>query len=237
MGLYEAIFTRKSVRKFSPEPVSSELLGDISAFLDGIDQLPGGSVELELAGPDAVTDSSAPHYVLAWCRPEDAEYINVGYVMQAADLYIRSLGLGAHWKAMPRLTSRTAEHPGGLRYSNLLAFGTPNEPMRAGEADFRRLPIGTISNADNAVARAARLAPSGLNDQPWTLEFDGDLIRVTQTPRGAFRLMTGRSDKLSMGILVRHLTVALDHEGTPVRGIDVDVSGKHALITVHLDRG
>jgi nitroreductase len=234
MGLYEAVFTRKSVRKFAPAPVAEELLERVSAYLDTIDQLPGGMARLEIAGPDAVTDSSAQHYILAWCPPEVSQYINVGFVLQAADLYIRDLGLGAHWKAMPRLTAHDGDQPAGLRYSNLLAFGTPDEPMRAGEADFKRLPIATVSNADTPVARAARLAPSGLNDQPWTLEFDRGVIRVRQTPRGVFRLVTGRSDQISLGIVVRHLTVALDHEGTPVRDIEVDASGKRALITVHL---
>ncbi|MDR1152685.1 MAG: hypothetical protein LBK72_09480 [Bifidobacteriaceae bacterium] len=233
MGLYDAIFTRKSVHKFAPEPLADDVVATISDFLQRIDQLPGGTVRLEIAGPDAVTDSSAPHYVLAWCEPTDAEYINTGYVLQAADLYIRDLGLGTHWKAMPRLR-RDDPHPHGLHYSNLLAFGTTNEPMRAGEADFKRLPITTISNADNPVARAARLAPSGLNDQPWRLEFGDGVIRITQTPRGALRALTKRSDKLSLGALLRHVTVALDHEGTPVRAVDIDTSAKRAILTVYL---
>ncbi|MDR1295740.1 MAG: hypothetical protein LBK59_12460 [Bifidobacteriaceae bacterium] len=232
MGLYDAIFTRKSVHKFAPEPLADDVVARISEYLQRIDQLPGGTVHAEIAGPDAVTDSSAPHYVLAWCEPTDAEYINTGFVLQAADLYIRDLGLGAHWKAMPRLT-HDDPHPRGLHYSNLLAFGTPDEPMRSGEADFKRLPIATVSNVDNPVARAARLAPSGLNDQPWRLEFGDGVIRILQTPRGPLRLLTKRSDKLSLGALLRHVTVALDHESTPINGINVDTSGKRAILTVH----
>jgi hypothetical protein len=106
--------------------------------------------------------------------------------------------------------------------------------MRSGEADFKRLPLEVISNADNPVARAARLAPSGLNDQPWSLEFTDHAIRLRHTPRGALRLLTSRSDKLSLGIILRHLTVALAHEGTPAQDIEVDTSAKRPLITVHL---
>jgi nitroreductase len=233
-GLYEAIFTRKSVGEFAPEPLPADVLEDLATYLQAIDQMPGGGVRLELAGPEAVTDSSAPHYILGWCRSDDTAHINLGYTLQAADLYIRSLGLGGHWKAMPRLKSQPSQSPDGLNYSLLLAFGTPAEPMRGGEADFKRLPIEAVSNIDNAVARAARLAPSPINIQPWTLQFEDTAIRARHTPRGALRLITGRAGKISLGIVTRHLMVALQHQGIPVSGLEVDASGKRPVVVVHL---
>jgi hypothetical protein len=120
-------------------------------------------------------------------------------------------------------------------YCAWLAFGRTDETARAGEGDFRRLPIGKISNQDNEVARAARLAPSGLNNQPWRLEFRENGVSVTHVPRGPMKLVTKKKvDKISLGIVACHIEIAYAHQGRLVDSVTPSTEGKGFAIEVKL---
>jgi hypothetical protein len=226
MTLFETIFIRRSVRKFDMTPLDDGTIRNIEMFIADTRQLDGQKAEFEVLRADAAGGVSAPHCILSYCRADDAAFVNVGYVMQKADLFIQSLGLGSLWLGMAKPRN------GRPDFCILLAFGKTDVPRRNGAGSFTRLPMDKISNAGNAAAEAARLAPSAVNTQPWKLFFEDGRVEVHYFGRGVIRLMLKKLNKIDLGIVTRHIEEALLHEGREIRSITPRTKGKDFYIEI-----
>jgi hypothetical protein len=214
MTLYEAIFTRRSVRKFETEPLDQETLDALDAFIATIDQIKGQQARFRVVTGEAVNDKNAPHYLLGYCKDAAEEYANIGFTMQAVDLYLQSIGLGSGWLGMAKPKTDTDD------YCIALAFGKTTAPARSGASDFKRLEISEISDKQNAVAKAVRLAPSAVNSQPWKLRFEKDKLIIQYHGRGMMRAMLKKKlSKIDLGIAARHAVVTLQREGKQVKSV------------------
>ncbi|MDR1393713.1 MAG: hypothetical protein LBJ62_07085 [Bifidobacteriaceae bacterium] len=231
MDSYSAIFSRHAAHSFDGDPLNQEALQDILALARSADQIEGQSIELDVASPDQVNEgmstikgSPPPHYLLAFTEQTDAAFANAGYVLQAVELAVQAKGLGSHWLGMAKPKASRPD------YTIALAFGRTSEPARPRDA-ADRLDLARISDQDNGVAQAVRLAPSGVNDQPWRLAFEDGLVRLIHHPRGAMRLILAKKmDKISLGIAARHAALALQHEGRIVtKAIPANQAGAFAI--------
>jgi hypothetical protein len=101
----------------------------------------------------------------------------------------------------------------------MLGFGKTTVPQRKVEQDFNRLPVNEISDADNAIAEAARLAPSAMNSQPWKLHFENGKVTISYFGRGMMKALLKKLNKLDVGIVTRHVEVALLNEGKEIKSI------------------
>ncbi|MDR0877210.1 MAG: hypothetical protein LBN21_04095 [Treponema sp.] len=213
MTLYEAIFMRRSVKKYDMTPLGNEVLEGIKKFLASINQLDGQKVQFEVVSADAVKNAYAPHYIFSYCEESDAAFANVGYVLQKADLYIQSIGLGSWWIGMPKPKEKKQN------FCIMLGFGKTAVPQRKGEQDFNRLPINEITDVDNQIAKAVRLAPSAVNSQPWKLHFENGKVIINYFGRGIMKTLLKKLNKLDVGIATRHIEVALLNEGKEIKSI------------------
>jgi len=205
--MYDTIFTRRSARKYDKKPLDEGVLEDIREFIRNTKQLEGQSARFEVVS-DKEVKGSAPHYVLAFCESNDAAYVNVGYVLQNVDLYIQSMGLGSLYLGMKKPEKKAED------FCILLAFGGSEVPFRKGEGDFDRLPVSEISNADNVIIKAARLAPSARNSQPWKFIFEDNKTVIRYFGRGLLKsIMRKRFSMIDLGIVTRHAEVALSNDG------------------------
>jgi nitroreductase len=97
-----------------------------------------------------------------------------------------------------------------------IAFGKPSEPATRKPEDFKRKPLAEIAKGTDQRFEAVRLAPSGMNGQPWYFVVDGGKIHVYYK-----RSLGGLAGKLysltslDVGIALAHLDVASEHEGKP----------------------
>lgn len=227
MTLYETIFARRSVRKYDMTPLDSGVLDDLRGFLDATKRMDGQTVRFEIVGADKVKNAIAPHSILAYCTANDSAYANVGYVLQNADLYMQSNGYGCCWQGMAKPNEAEEE------YCIMLAFGKTDVPMRSGAEDFKRLPIGEMCNADNGVMQAARLAPSAMNSQPWKVDFGEGKVRIGYIGRGVSKLILGKKlSKIDLGIVSRHIEVAVASEGKAIERVTPARIGKDFVIEV-----
>jgi nitroreductase len=213
MPLYEAIFIRRSVKKYAMTPLGNQVLEDIKQYVAATKQLDGQNARFEFVQAAAVRNASVPHYILAYCGENDAAWANVGYVLQKADLYIQSIGLGSWWIGM----QKPKEKSDG--FCVLLGFGKTDVEPRKGEQDFNRFPVNEISDADNTIAKAARLAPSAANSQPWKLHFENGKVIIKYVGRGMMRIFLKKMNKIDVGIVTRHVETALLHEGKKILSI------------------
>jgi hypothetical protein len=226
MTLYETIFARRSVRRYDRSPLGAESLDEVAEYAHNAKQIPGQSAAFRLADAGKLKGGLAPHAILAYSGGSDAAYVNIGYTLQGIDLWLQSSGYGSVWCGMARPEERERD------YRILLGFGKTGAPLRKSESEFKRKRLSEISDADNAAARAARLAPSAVNLQPWKLEFTEGKVTVRSHVSGVGRLIPGRLYLFDLGIVTRHVEVALEHEGRVVTGHAFDGGGKHMAVEV-----
>jgi nitroreductase len=230
MSLYETIFTRRSVRQYEKEPLTEDELADIQATLDGVTQISGQTARFEIVNADKLKGGfGAPHAILAHADKTDATLCNVGYALQYMDLYLQSKGYGSLWSGMMKPVNPEPD------YVILLAFGKTTAPARNGESDFTRRSVSEISDEDNAIARAARLAPSAVNFQPWKLEFTPGKVTLKRTPKGMLKMFVARLQKIDLGIYLKHTVLALEHEGKTVKAVTPSGSGKSFTVAVEYE--
>jgi hypothetical protein len=219
-SLYDAIFYRRSVRKYQQDTLDESQLADILAVLNASSQILGQQARFEIVGSSEIKLSSSPYAILAYSDDSDVALCNIGYTLQGMDLYLQSIGLGSLWNgtAKPAMPSKD--------YRIMLNFGKTEAPRRNGAADFKRNAMSEISNEDNAIAEAARLAPSAVNFQPWYLEFSPSEVLLRRVPGGITRLLAARFQPIDLGIVLKHIELALEHEGKTVHAIEPVGSGK-----------
>ena len=226
MTSYETIFTRRSVRKYLKDPIDQPTLEGIQRCLDEALPLSGQKAGFRIVSGSA-TGGNYPYAILAYCEKSDPAYINVGYILEKADLYIQSIGLGSLWLGMAKPAENQSD------FCIMLAFGKTDVPARKNVQEFNRLPIGEISNMDNAVSDAARLAPSAVNTQPWMLHFSDNAVQLRYIGRGMMKLvLKKRLNKIDLGIVTRHIVTALRHEGKTIQEIRIDPTGKELTIDI-----
>ena len=215
MTLYETIFARRSVRSYDMTTLSDGVLAEIQLFINNVKQLDGQHARLEIVAADRVNNNIAPHYVLAYCKADDIAYINVGYVLQNVDLYLQSSGYGSLWLGMAKPNAADKDN-----FCIMLAFGKTNLPLRRGVHEFKRLPIGEISDTDSNPAQAVRLSPSAMNSQPWKLDFAENSATIRYFGRGVSGIMLKKKlSKIDLGIATRHIEIALQNEGKTIKTI------------------
>jgi nitroreductase len=224
MTLYETIYARRSVRQYEEAPLEAELLSGVREYLDELQQLPGQSARFEIVDKGSLKGGSAPYAILAFSEDGDEALMNIGYSLQGVDLWLQSQGLGSVWSGMAAPLDKFPD------YRILLGFGETAVPLRAGEGDFKRKAVTEISNEDNPLARAARLAPSAVNLQPWFLTFSDRQIEAKVQVRGIGRVLPGRLWLFDMGIVLKHIELALLHEGEVVKELTIKGSGKNLSV-------
>lgn len=226
MTLYETIFVRRSVRQYDPAPLDSETLNNIQSFLDETKQIDGQKARFKIVS-NKEASINHPHAILAYCDESTAAYINVGYVLEKADLYLQSIGLGSLWLGMAKPKDDKQN------FCIMLAFGRTSVPIRNSVEEFNRLPLSEVSDSDSVVAKTARLAPSAVNSQPWKLHFEDGSVTIRYSGRGMMKLiLKNRLNKIDLGICTRLVVEALKNEGKHIKAIIPKATGKELEIEV-----
>lgn len=230
MTLYDTMFIRRAVRNYDKTSLGENILSDINNYLSNIKQLDGQNVRFTIVTGDQVGDNAAPHYITAYCNENAEAYVNVGYVLEKADLYLQSIGLGSLWLGMAKPKEDKQD------FCIMLAFGRTSVPQRNSIAEFKRLPLAEISDSDCDIAKAARLAPSAVNSQPWKLHFEDSRVTIRYFGRGLMKqILKNRLSKIDLGICTRFVVEALRHEGKNIKGVTPKTVGKKFEIEIHYE--
>lgn len=176
----DAIVARRSVRRYTGQPLDEILIDGLAAFISGIkplhDNIP---VDILLFGAEEFHREfsrsamyRATDYVVLRSAVNAQGYLqNVGFLGEQIVLWLTQKGIGTCWAGMPK--QKTQPSRGELPYVISVEFG------RGDNAPFRRLPdeaprkklheylLSEISRpAFLDVLEAGRLAPSAVNLQP-----------------------------------------------------------------------
>lgn len=246
MELYDAINFRKSTREYSPESIGNESLQVVRGIIDNTERLynniemkihlveNGQEIHNMLPGIiGAYGRIRAPHYLLVTSEEKEGYLQNIGYALQGVVLMLTTIGLATCWlganiKNSPLLS--TVDIPEGQLPQLMIAFGNPAEgksPFRENPSDAKRKTLQEIASGNmdvtwRSIAEAIRLAPSGVNAQPWRLVFGNGKVHVYSVLPGnpILRHFMGSLNLIDSGIALCHAMISARHFSKNIRFIE-----------------
>jgi hypothetical protein len=154
----------------------------------------------------------APHYLIISGQGNAGEKECAGFLFEQLVLLLDTMDIGCVWLG----TSKEAEKSRNKNDIIALALGRGVEPVHRSEDDFMRKAMSEITNApDDVCIQAARLAPSGMNIQPWYFEKNDDKILLYQKKLKPPFSFVYRHTELDMGIALCHYALACEATGKP----------------------
>ncbi|MGI6664512.1 MAG: nitroreductase family protein [Christensenellaceae bacterium] len=213
MPLYDAIFKRKSCRKYMETPLPSETLHAIEAAIASFAPL-YQNMPLQYrftTETKGVFKVQAPHYLIVSGAGATGEEEQAGFLYEQLVLWLDTQGIGSVWLGKAKDANLTTKND-----IIALAFGAPAEPLHRTMDDFRRKPIGEITNAPkDPIMRAVHLAPSGMNLQPWYLEKEDAATALYLQKIKAPLSLLYKKTAVDMGIALSHYALACAHHEKP----------------------
>lgn len=217
--LYQAIYKRKSIRKYQKEKLSEKELREIKDFLNNSKALdPEIKFEAKIVSSDAVKSLlpiKSPHYLQFFSEEKGDYLLNAGFILEQLDLYLSANNLGSCWYGFAKPKNDVIAES-ELEYVITLAFGEPAEKsQRDSIEDFDRKPLSEIKEGENHydLLEAARLAPSATNGQPWYFKAEKDLIHLYQIESNFIKkFLYEKMNRIDMGITLAHLWLAAEEK-------------------------
>lgn len=167
-----------------------------------------------------VASIRAPYYLCLYSEIKEGYLENAGFILQQMTLYLSSKGIGSCWMGIAKPPKEFMQLKDDKQFVIMLAFGLPAEPIhRDNVAQFKRKPLDKITDISDAVAllEPVRLAPSGINKQPWFFTGDKKEIIVTRVNNRLLNAtIYNKTNLVDMGIALYHLFLSANHLGMSV---------------------
>lgn len=224
MNMYEAIFVRKSVKKFINEELNHTLIAQIQQFADEL-PLIMENAEIEYKIVDNINSEikntkllsiKAPYYFIVACDNKPEQLLNAGFLMEQVSLFLSSRGIGTGLLSHVRIKAAKLD---GLEKNPVLvlAFGNTKEIMYRDSRKLHRLPENEVVvyktdvKADvKLMVRAARLAPSYMNSQPWRLVVYENRIHVFCKKNVVINELLQEKKYLDVGVMIANLLLVAE---------------------------
>ncbi|WP_286311172.1 nitroreductase family protein [Romboutsia ilealis] len=266
MELYDAIFYRKSIRKYSNKRVKDSLLEEVKNVCSQITYLnkelnikahviDRGHLVHILMGKNCKV--KAPHYIIVTSNKGNDYLQNIGYAMEEVVLKLTTLGLATCWLEcnikredilefveLPDLNEEqndtiveSEEKEEELEKAKLeqpysiIAFGYPEENERLFRTnkniDRKRMNhiCKKLDKNLEKIIEPLRWAPSMKNSQPWILYNNLNMIHLYEEKQ---KKNLKDTNKISMGIALRHFDIACKKFGLEVEYSKMDVKKRLA---------
>ncbi len=210
---YDAIAVRTSQRRYPATPLAADASAHLRAFCAAVQPSPNARLVVVDSDVDRLFTGILGSYGAVSGAPLAVAFVGrvgaeaeVGYLGEAFVLEATSLGLSTCWIAGSFDKERAdglVELTPGERVMALTPVGNPLKRRPAGERLMRRvvgasarLPIEKIAPGIDgspgapawpswarAAVEAARLAPSGVNRQPWRFRYDDGALVLTRSAK------------------------------------------------------
>lgn len=222
MDLYEAIFVRKSTRRFQSTAVDGGVLTGIGRYYEEVPRLvPGIATEIGIMdntdgkhAPKGLLGVKAPYYLIIYSEKKDRYMMNAGFIMEYLSLHLLTRGLGSCILGSVSVP-KAIQDRGNKTFVMAMAFGFPRDSATRPQLQARRIPMDKLclfredpGRQGRCLLEAARLAPSSMNRQPWRFVAKKKAIHVFST-----RKDLGNSDKMiefDLGCMFAHVTIAAE---------------------------
>jgi len=206
----EIIRKRKSIRKYSTEPLDKAKLEWVQKQIAAVKPLyPNIRHSIEIVSKTkGLFNVKAPHYLIFSSEEMDGYCENIGFIGQQLDLILSENGIGTCWLGGSK---PTGNEKSALPYVIAMSFGTPNEPLHRSLSEFKRKSLSAISEGEDPRLEAARLAPSAVNSQNWFFVADDGKIHCYRKKINPIAgLIYNRMNQIDMGIAIYHIAAESD---------------------------
>ncbi len=223
MTLYEAIFRRKSIRKYRQDEIDSGILEEIEHFgEDALGIRPDIPVKWKIfrARDRRVRGAflvKAPYYIAIYSETQEDYRRNAGCLMEQLSLWMLTKGIGSCYQGGARVRG---EGEPGMELVMIMAFGYPAEPLERHHEDFRRIELkklvtvhGKFGPVQKKLLEAARLAPSAMNLQPWRFVSADDRIHLfVKKPGRVGKRAQENYNLFDAGIAFSHMLITAEEQ-------------------------
>ncbi len=236
MNLYEAIFVRKTVRKYKMNPIEQNRLDGILGFAQSLPMLfQEIAVEYKILNRTEASQFfshtvsvKAPYYLVLTSENATGHLINAGYLMEQISLYLTAKGLGSCYVGSAKPKKSVMD---GLdhEYVITLAFGEGENDVYRPADKAKRLPIGDIAVYKSEVnknietmIKAAHLSPSSMNSQPWRFVVYDNRIHIFCKKNVFLTSVLFEVKMIDIGICLAHLLVTAEELWIDVKALRLD---------------
>lgn len=235
--MYEAIFRRRSVRKYSDKKLSRSFLDKLDKYTDDLDKLYGGiNINTHIVDSAKIHHIisgiigsygkiKAPHYMVVTSENKEGYLENVGFAIEPLILKLTTAGIGTCWIGghVPKgeledILDIKKDHETVI----LISFGqaekrTLRNKKKAKRKDISKITIGNLKDGWKKFIECAKYAPSALNTQPWRFKTEKDRLHAYSIKRSRFtKMITGDLHllhRIDVGIALSHIKIGGDKFG------------------------
>lgn len=195
-----AIYERKSCRRYLDEEISSDEFAQIEDFIKKARTLTGGGFSYEILTKDEVSRKnrwSSPYYLAIYAK----DRLNVGFIFQQVSLFMHTLNIGSCWNGLDVPKNRHDD------FVIVMSFGKSDDFTR-NLNEFRRKNKSSFADIDDERLNPAYYAPSAVNAQPWYFRHNPEGYDVYQIRHNVLkRKILGKWNHVDIGIALAHLYV------------------------------
>ena len=236
MTLMNAIYNRRSIRKYKNESISELDFDKLNRIIESCPSFypnisfktniikDGSKIHKLFSGIISnYTKVVAPHYLIITSEISDGYLENVGYSMEHLVLELTSLGIGTCWIGGFDKNADLTELVPDINKQKpviVIAFGYPIDPSELTEIipesykrkDLTSLFLGNIDDSDINILNAIRRAPSGINGQPCRISKENNIFNFHTVKRNFLTKSLEPMNRVDAGIALYHLKVAAESE-------------------------
>ena len=221
--MFEAIFNRRSVRDYVMKPLEQDLLDRIWKMIDNVSTLDDSCrVEFDIyenlgkkSQVKGLFKVEAPYYLIVYCEDKPAAYRNAGYVAEQLVLYMTEKEIGTCYLGSGKIGQKEKN---GLKQFLIIAFGRAEGTLYRDMEEARRQPMANLCTYKDEpgeylkkILKAARMAPSSINNQPWRFIVYSDRVYVFMKKEAIPQpKLLNNMRHFDMGIMLSHIMLAAE---------------------------
>lgn len=222
MNLYEAISVRKSIRKFEKRGIEESVMEVLKRFTGELQPI-FSEIPYEIVFHDAQREKpvkkgkfciDAPYYISFLSKDTREGQINAGFLMEQLVLFLTGRGIATCYQGNMKFSDL---REGEKQELIVVAAGYPVHYLYREENTAKRIPLvkqclfkEEVGKEVLTILRAANLAPSAMNHQPWRFVVYNNRIHVMTQKETFFSRKVGCSRFLDMGIALAHMSIAAE---------------------------
>lgn len=221
MTLYEAVSVRKSIRRFKKDSISETLYRQIERFFRSVSVL-DEQIQYKISildntkgivGRKGIFKVEAPYFLVFYSEDKKGHDMNAGYILEQIVLYLTTKGLGCCYLGGTRVEALEPD----MRQVMVVGFGYPDSLLYRDQTLVKRQPLKDlcvfkeeVEEPVRILLKAARLAPSSMNAQPWRFLVYRDRIYVFAC-KDALKIRVFESMRdVNIGIALSHIMLAAE---------------------------
>lgn len=155
----------------------------------------------------------APYYISFLTTGSKEALLNAGYIMEELSLYLTTRGIGTCYQGMAKIVKEQEE----LQETLVMAAGYPKKYLYREASEANRLPLSKIcvfkeepSREILTILKAASLAPSAMNGQPWRFVVYSNRVHVFMQKENKVLPLVQKMHMIDIGIMLNHMMIAAE---------------------------